>query len=145
MGAIITKLFPSWNDYQKKLLHTSEILTLNGVLKHLRIEEDARNLQKKDVNGESKVKVEDESKVNFVNERKSSNFKRKKRENTNSKDNKKKNRNCYNQFSQVLEIILVIPIFSNMFLCCELREKGKKKRKSRGRVRGKLEWLFFFL
>ena len=89
MGAIIAKLPPSWNDYQKKLLHTSEILTFDGVLKYLRIEEDVRNLQKKDVNGESKVKVEDESKVNFVNERKSSNFKRKKRENTNSKDNKK--------------------------------------------------------
>ncbi|XP_071916176.1 uncharacterized protein [Coffea arabica] len=70
VGAIIVKLPPSWNDYQKKLLHTSEILTLDGVLKHLNIEEDARNLQKKDVNGESKVKVEDDSKVNFVNERK---------------------------------------------------------------------------
>nr|XP_027075858.1 uncharacterized protein LOC113699697 [Coffea arabica] len=90
VGAIIVKLPPSWNDYQKKLLHTSEILTLDGVLKHLNIEEDARNLQKKDVNGESKVKVEDDSKVNFVNERKCSNFKRKKYDNTNSKDNKKK-------------------------------------------------------
>ena len=78
------------------MLHASKILTLNGVLKHLKIEEDARNLQKKDVNGESKVKVEDEFKVNFVNERESFNFKRKEPNNTNSNDNKKKNRNCYN-------------------------------------------------
>ena len=85
VGAIIVKLPPSWNDYQKKLLHTSETLTLNDVLKHLRIEENARNFQMKDVNSESKVKVKDESKVNFVNERKSSNFKRKKLEDTNSK------------------------------------------------------------
>ena len=90
VGAIIAKLPSSWNHYQKKLLHTSEILTLNDVLKRLRIEEDTINLQKKDVNGESKVKVKDGFKLNFVNERKPFNFKRKKPENTNFKERSSK-------------------------------------------------------
>lgn len=88
VGAIIAKLPPMWNDYQKKLLHTSETLTLSSVLNHLRIEEGARTLQK--------LELESNPKANMVEERKSFGNKRKKPENTTSKDNKKKNRVCYN-------------------------------------------------
>ena len=40
--AIIAKLPPSWNDYRKKLLHSSESFTLEQLQKHLRIEEETR-------------------------------------------------------------------------------------------------------
>ena len=82
VGAIIAKLPPLWNDYQKKLLHTSETLTLSSVLKHLRIEEGARILQK--------LEVDDAPKTNMVEEKMNSGSKRKRPENTNSKNNKKK-------------------------------------------------------
>ena len=88
VGAIIAKLRSSWNDYQKKLLHTTELLTLSSVLKHLRIEEGARILQK--------LEVDSDPKADMVEEKKSSGNKRKNPENTTLKDNKKKNRNCYN-------------------------------------------------
>ena len=85
--AIIAKLPQTWNVYQKKLLHTSEALTVSSVLKHLRIEEGARLLQKLEI-GES-------SKVNFVASKKPNNNKRKKPSNSDDND-KKKNRKCYN-------------------------------------------------
>ena len=64
VGAIITKLPPSWNDYKKKLLHTTEDFTLEQIMKHLRIEEETRILQKK--NGEHSSSG---SKVNIVQEK----------------------------------------------------------------------------
>lgn len=42
VGAIIAKLPPSWNDYRKKLLHTTEDFSLEQIQKHLRIEEETR-------------------------------------------------------------------------------------------------------
>ncbi|KAJ9535864.1 hypothetical protein OSB04_un000978 [Centaurea solstitialis] len=46
VGGIIAKLPPSWNDYRKKLLHTTEDFTLEQLQKHLRIEEETRNREK---------------------------------------------------------------------------------------------------
>ncbi|XP_027120584.1 uncharacterized protein LOC113766443 [Coffea eugenioides] len=66
VGAIIAKLPTSWNDYKKKLLHTTESFTIDQILKHLRIEEDTRNLQKKQI--ESNVKVNTLSEKNSVTE-----------------------------------------------------------------------------
>ena len=34
VGAIITKLPPSWNDYRKKLMHTTEDFTIEQIQKH---------------------------------------------------------------------------------------------------------------
>ncbi|KAK6123792.1 hypothetical protein DH2020_042461 [Rehmannia glutinosa] len=62
VGAIIAKLPSSWNDYQKKLLHTSEILTISSVLKHLRIEEGARILHKKEFDSDPRVNMVHEKK-----------------------------------------------------------------------------------
>ncbi|XP_038687556.1 uncharacterized protein LOC119986939 [Tripterygium wilfordii] len=42
VGAIITKLPPSWNDYRKKLLHQTEETSLEKLGQHLRIEEENR-------------------------------------------------------------------------------------------------------
>ena len=89
VGAIIAKLPTSWNDYKKKLLHTTESFTTDQILKHLRIEEDTRNLQKK--------QIESDVKVNALSEKNSQNFsgsKRKSPDASTSKD-KKKNRICY--------------------------------------------------
>ncbi|XP_057994935.1 uncharacterized protein LOC110659461 [Hevea brasiliensis] len=59
VGGIIAKLPPSWNDYRKKLLHTTEDFSLEQIQKHLRIEEEIRNRDKKFVS-------ESTTKVNFV-------------------------------------------------------------------------------
>ncbi|XP_071928279.1 uncharacterized protein [Coffea arabica] len=58
------------------------------VLNLSKIEEGARILQK--------LEIDNASKTNMVEEKMNSGSKRKRPENTNSKDNKKKNRNCYN-------------------------------------------------
>ena len=42
VGAIITKLSPTWNNYRKKLLHMAEELTLEQVGTLFRIEEESR-------------------------------------------------------------------------------------------------------
>ncbi|PKI51909.1 hypothetical protein CRG98_027742 [Punica granatum] len=42
VGAIISKLPSSWNDYRKKLLHMVEDFTVEKILRHLRIEEENR-------------------------------------------------------------------------------------------------------
>ncbi|PKI61206.1 hypothetical protein CRG98_018397 [Punica granatum] len=42
VGAIISKLPSSWNDYRKKLLHIAEDFTVEKILRHLRIEEETR-------------------------------------------------------------------------------------------------------
>ncbi|PKI78962.1 hypothetical protein CRG98_000603 [Punica granatum] len=42
VGAIISKLPSSWNDYRKKLLHMAEDFTVEKILRHLRIEEETR-------------------------------------------------------------------------------------------------------
>ena len=42
VGGIIEKLPPSWNDYRKKLLHTTKEFYLEYIKKHLRIEEKTR-------------------------------------------------------------------------------------------------------
>ncbi|XP_071914027.1 uncharacterized protein [Coffea arabica] len=40
--AVIAKLPSTWNDYRKKLLHTSETFTIDQLTKHIRIEEETR-------------------------------------------------------------------------------------------------------
>lgn len=42
VGAVIAKLPSTWNDYRKKLLHTSENFTIDQLTKHIRIEEETR-------------------------------------------------------------------------------------------------------
>ncbi|XP_010914014.1 uncharacterized protein [Elaeis guineensis] len=43
VGAIISKLPPSWKDYQKKLMRKAEDFTLEQIQKHLRIEEETHS------------------------------------------------------------------------------------------------------
>ncbi|KAJ9551062.1 hypothetical protein OSB04_015107 [Centaurea solstitialis] len=50
VGAIIDKLPPSWKDFSKRMMHKSEDYSLDDILKHLRIEEEARNRDKKSKN-----------------------------------------------------------------------------------------------
>ncbi|KAK3024908.1 hypothetical protein RJ639_043223 [Escallonia herrerae] len=59
VGMIIAKLPPSWKDYRKKLLHREKKFTLEKIQKHLRIEEESSNRDKK---GEAEFN----SKVNYV-------------------------------------------------------------------------------
>uniref|UniRef100_A0A2N9HKM3 Retrovirus-related Pol polyprotein from transposon TNT 1-94-like beta-barrel domain-containing protein n=1 Tax=Fagus sylvatica TaxID=28930 RepID=A0A2N9HKM3_FAGSY len=59
VGAIIAKLPPSWNNYRKKLLHMAEELTLEQIGTHLRIEEESRIREDKELNT-SEANVVDE-------------------------------------------------------------------------------------
>ncbi|KAK0583791.1 hypothetical protein LWI29_003107 [Acer saccharum] len=59
VGAIITKLPSSWNDYRKKLLHRRDDISLEELQKHLRIEEETRSRDQKNISQNS-------SKVNIV-------------------------------------------------------------------------------
>ncbi|GKV04962.1 hypothetical protein SLEP1_g17039 [Rubroshorea leprosula] len=43
VGAILSKLPPSWNDYRKKVLHSDEILTMEQFQTHLQIEAENRS------------------------------------------------------------------------------------------------------
>ncbi|CAL1368171.1 unnamed protein product [Linum trigynum] len=106
-GAIIAKLPPSWNNYRKKLLHTSEEFTLEQIQKHLRIEEETR-IRDKDLNSEAPLS----SKVNVVESKKGK--KRKAMNNSNNQTNNQKNKkkksspmstkNCFNcgQLGQIV-------------------------------------------
>ncbi|GKC05442.1 copia-like retrotransposon [Tanacetum coccineum] len=47
VGAIVSKLPPSWNDTSKKLINKKDDYSLDDLLKHLRIEEEARNIDKR--------------------------------------------------------------------------------------------------
>jgi hypothetical protein len=62
VGAIIAKLPPNWNDYRKKLIHTTEDFTIEQIQKHLRIEEETRIRDKN-------LFFPSSSKVNFVGEK----------------------------------------------------------------------------
>ncbi|KAH0712403.1 hypothetical protein KY289_008362 [Solanum tuberosum] len=42
VGAIVSKLPPSWKEYISKLLHKKEDLTLEQLLQHLQIEQETR-------------------------------------------------------------------------------------------------------
>ncbi|XP_050897394.1 uncharacterized protein LOC127104244 [Lathyrus oleraceus] len=57
VGAIITKLPPSWKGYRKKLLHSSEDFSLEKIQKHLRIEEESKEREKSESMGLSKANV----------------------------------------------------------------------------------------
>uniref|UniRef100_A0A2N9IJF8 CCHC-type domain-containing protein n=1 Tax=Fagus sylvatica TaxID=28930 RepID=A0A2N9IJF8_FAGSY len=92
VGAIIAKLPPSWNDYRKKLMHTTEDFTIEQIQKHLRIEEETRICDKK-------MFALSSSKVNYIdsknlsgggNKRKFSNS------NPSNYSNNKQNKTCYN-------------------------------------------------
>ena len=65
VGAIIAKLPPSWDDYKKKMLHTTEHLTLEKFESHLKIEEHTRKLQKKNAQIFSKVNYVGDKKPNL--------------------------------------------------------------------------------
>lgn len=86
VDAIIDKLPNTWNDYKKKLLHTSEDLTLDQLIKHIRIKEETRICEKR-------FALEAVSKVN-VTETKTSK-KRKHVSIANENSSKKKNKTCF--------------------------------------------------
>ncbi|KAL5575557.1 hypothetical protein UlMin_017256 [Ulmus minor] len=116
VGAIITQLPPSWNDYRKKLLHRRDAISLEELQKHLRIEEETKSRDKKNV-------PHDSSKVNIVE---GSNRKRK---------NDQKNNNTNNKFKKISNNK---KIFSeNCFNCgkkghhisdCKFRKNGSWKK-----------------
>ncbi|PKI44958.1 hypothetical protein CRG98_034653 [Punica granatum] len=89
VGAIISKLLSSWNDYRKKLLPMAEDFTVEKILRHLSIEEETR---KRDA-----VYLPKGSKVNHVSESQNSRKgKRNAMSNTeDTQDKKRKSRNCY--------------------------------------------------
>jgi hypothetical protein len=96
VGAIITKLPPSWNNYRKKLLHMTEDLTLEQIGKHIRIEIESRICD--GIQFESNVNVNNVhnggSRTNYLKvNKKGTSFKK-----NNSKDpNKdKKDISCFN-------------------------------------------------
>ncbi|KAL0406180.1 UNVERIFIED_CONTAM: hypothetical protein Slati_3931900 [Sesamum latifolium] len=91
VGEIIAKLPLSWNNYRKKLLHSTEDFSVDQLLKHLRIEEKTRIRDKM-------LQVQPNSKVNFVsekNENTNPNGVGKKRKSFDS-DSNKKHVTCYN-------------------------------------------------
>ena len=56
VGGIIAKLPTTWNDYRKKLLHTTEEFSLEQIQKHLRIEEETK-IHVKNFASESVTKI----------------------------------------------------------------------------------------
>ena len=56
VGGIIAKLHTTWNDYRKKLLHTTEEFSPEQIQKHLRIEEETR-IHVKNFASESATKI----------------------------------------------------------------------------------------
>ena len=78
VGAIITKLPPSWNDYRKRLLHKRDDISLEELQKYLRIEEETRSRDQKNV-------PHDSSKVNIIE---GNNINRKNNQNNNNTNNK---------------------------------------------------------
>ena len=86
VGTIISKLPLTWNDYRKKLLNLGENLTVEKLLRYLRIEKETR---KHDV-----VYLSQNSKVNHVGEKKVNKGKRKK-SSVDDKQDKKRQRSCY--------------------------------------------------
>ncbi|KAL5551471.1 hypothetical protein UlMin_001647 [Ulmus minor] len=99
VGPIIMKSPPSWNDYRKKLLHRRDDISLEELQKHLRIEEETRSRDQKNV-------PHDSSKVNIIE---GNNRKRK---------NNQKNNNTNNKFKKISS---TKKIFSGNFFRC-----GKK-------------------
>ena len=96
VGAIIAKLPSSWNDYRKKLMHRRDDISLEELQKHLRIEEETRSRDQKNISQNS-------SKVNIVEGSKFKNFKvnnnkKFKKSGNNQKfgHNLKFNGNCFN-------------------------------------------------
>ncbi|KAG5527251.1 hypothetical protein RHGRI_028223 [Rhododendron griersonianum] len=85
VGAIIAKLPSSWKAYRKKLLHKAEDFSLEQIQKHLRIEEESRNRDKK---GENSFRTD----VHNIESGSGSNRPNNKRK----RNNKKKNDKCYN-------------------------------------------------
>ncbi|KAL5583024.1 hypothetical protein UlMin_015466 [Ulmus minor] len=81
-GAIITKLLQSWNDYKKKLLHMRDDISLEELQKYLRIEEETRSRDQKNV-------PRDSSKINIVEG------------NNRKKKNDHKNNNTNNEFKKI--------------------------------------------
>ncbi|KAH7676279.1 RNA-directed DNA polymerase protein, partial [Dioscorea alata] len=93
VGAVIAKLPPSWNDYRKKLLHSSENFSLEQIHKHLRIEEETR------IRDGKRFGKESDSNLNFIDVNKSNRFGKKRKfmdVNTNSDNSgSKKNKTCF--------------------------------------------------
>jgi hypothetical protein len=92
VGAIIAKLPPSWNDYRKKLMHTTEDFTIEQIQKHLRIEEETRIRDKK-------MFAPSSSKVNYVDSKNLSGGGNKRKfsdSNPSNNSNNKQNKTCYN-------------------------------------------------
>ena len=77
MAAVIAKLPTTWNDYRKKLLHTSEDFFIDQLMKHIRIEEENRSRENKNA-------LEFGSKVNNIE------FNTKKSTNTNNTSGNKR-------------------------------------------------------
>ncbi|KAL0285640.1 UNVERIFIED_CONTAM: hypothetical protein Sangu_2770700 [Sesamum angustifolium] len=91
VGAIIAKLPLSWNNYRKKLLHSTEDFSVDQLLKHFQIEEETRIRDKMH-------QVQPSSKVNYVSEKNKNinpNGVGKKRKYFDS-DSNKKHVTCYN-------------------------------------------------
>lgn len=90
MAAVIAKLPASWNNYRKKLLHTSEDFTIDQLIKHIRIEEETRFREKKLTSGS-------EYKVNNVESKKSGNNKKNKRKYSDTNNDTSANMNKKNK------------------------------------------------
>jgi hypothetical protein len=86
VAASIAKLPTTWNDYRKKLLYTLEDLTLNQLVKHVRIEEETCILKKKFTTNIG-------LKVNVIETK--TNKKRKHVDITNKNSSNKKNKTCF--------------------------------------------------
>ena len=94
VAAVIAKLPTFWNNYRKKLLHTTEDFSIEKLTKHIRIEEETRNR-------ESKFALDADSKVNYVesgtknNGNKAGHKSGNKRKYNDYSANNKKNKSCF--------------------------------------------------
>ncbi|XP_026458898.1 uncharacterized protein LOC113359491 [Papaver somniferum] len=72
VGVIIVRLPPSWNSYKKKLMHAETDYDLEGLQRHLRIEEDSRKREIKDsqqTENHSKKQQGQKNEVNMVEDK----------------------------------------------------------------------------
>jgi len=97
VGAIISKLPPSWNNFKKKLLHMSEHLTLEQFGQHLQIEEDSWIRDETNTNSKVNLNNVQSGSSNKTNKHLKVNKSRTgfKKNNSDNPNKDKKNRTCF--------------------------------------------------
>ena len=97
VATVIAKLPTTWNDYQKKLLHTSEDFSIDQLMKHIQIEEENRSRENKNASefGSKVNNIESNTKKSTKTGNTSENKRKYAESSSNNSTNFKKNKTCF--------------------------------------------------